>query len=114
MSTYPKITVLSTEIGRGSQDVYYTEVLRIESHTCQIRIRSDSYRFQCFATARVWSPAELRWNDASSIHYSQMSTEEGLAYGDPGRVNANSFSADRKILIDRLAALLAGGGKSTR
>ena len=107
MSTRPAIKVLHTEIGRGQQDVRYTEVLRIGPHICQICIQSDSHDFQCFAIANVWSREALCWNQASSIHYSQMRTETKLAYENAARLNASHFRADRTTLIERLSVLLA-------
>jgi hypothetical protein len=107
MSTRPAIKVLHTEIGRGGQDVFYTEVLRIGPHICQICIKSDSYDFQSFAVASVWSREALCWNEAASIHYSQMRTETKLAYEDANRLNASHFRADRTTLIEQLIVLLA-------
>jgi hypothetical protein len=76
MSTRPAIKVLRTEIGRGGQEVRYAEVLRIGPHTCQICIKSDSYDFQSFAVANVWSREALCWNKAASIHYSYAHRNE--------------------------------------
>lgn len=82
-------------------------MLRIGPHTCQICIKSDSYDFQSFAVANVWSREALCWNKASSIHYSQMRTETKLAYEDANRLSAGHFLADRTTLIERLRVLLA-------
>lgn len=112
MSTRPAIKIFHTEIGRGQQGVRYTEVLRIGPHICQICIRSDSFALQCFAVASVWSRAALCWNEASTIHYSQMSTDPKLAYEDADRQNASHFLADRQTLIERLTALLSDDGQS--
>jgi hypothetical protein len=110
MSTHPTLKVLDTEIRRGRQDVHYHEVVQVGPHTCHIHIRSDAYRQQCFAIARMWSRTKPHWNEAASIHYAQMSTEEGLAYS-AHEVNASHFRADRTVLVERLATLL--GGDST-
>lgn len=100
-----KARSVRTELGKGSQEYIYTEVLRLGPHTCRIEIMSDTYRFQCYAIAKVWSTTELRWNDVTSVHYSQMNTADGLIHSQAS-VGFDDFKVDRNRLLEQLRDIL--------
>jgi hypothetical protein len=102
------ITVLHVEIGKGRQDVNYSETLRIGDRKFRVRIKSDSYDFQCYARIEALDQAELKWNVVASIHHSAMKTRDGLAYVPNNSWNTPKwFKEDRDNLIDQVQDLLA-------
>jgi hypothetical protein len=105
MTDVSNIRVVRSEIAKGSETLIYTEILYIEDLVCQIEIASDFYRAQCHARATVWSDPPLKWSYVTSIPYSLMKTQEGLAYHVTVVCYAD-FKADRDELITRLLQVL--------
>lgn len=101
----PADKVLTDTIAKGQQDAIATRVLQLQTgHKVRLIVRSDSYSFQSYAHADVWSPATLSWNRIVNIHHSNMATAAGLCYGAP---NAHSFAKDMTSLLEQAKAILA-------
>lgn len=66
-------------------------------HTVRLRLRSDSYRDQCYAIAERWDGA--KWQPVYTIAPAGMATPEGLAYARPS-ATALSFRLDVEALLD--------------
>jgi hypothetical protein len=104
---------LSTEFSVAEQDVYYTEILTLKGnkeYKCKLEIRSNSYQFQSYARAYVWSQEALKWNLVDDIAYTNMTTKEGLGYyPDVKKSGAKflHFMADRDLLIQKLGTVLS-------
>lgn len=75
-----KPVLLEETVNAGRQDVIARRILSLGDFRVRLTIKSDSYQFQSFARAEVWNPATLSWNQVHSIHYSEMTTPEGLVY----------------------------------
>jgi hypothetical protein len=98
------------EFGKGKQSIDFVEIVSIGSDKCKIEIRSDSYKFQCYARIKIFNPIEKAWNALADIHHSQMNTREGLVYEpqyQTSRVSASTeFDLDRNALIERAKLIL--------
>jgi hypothetical protein len=92
---------VSSELGKGRQDVVYKEVVRFGDHTFKVAIRSDSYSFQSWAKVSRWDGSQ--WQIVHSIHYSSMTTQHG---GSKSLTKA-SFRKDRTELV-RVAREVCG------
>jgi hypothetical protein len=101
------MNTLHREIGYGQQDVDYTEIVTLDAHKLRIRIRSNSYRFQCFARIELWSG--VKWEPLGDVHYSRMGTPDSLAYYPEATKRAIPFSMferDRMALIAQARVVL--------
>lgn len=66
---------------KGRQDVNYKAAWTHSSGMkVRIRIKSDSYAFQSHAYLEAFSPTDQKWNRVADLHFSEMSTQEGLIY----------------------------------
>lgn len=87
MRTKPIAEPIHVEIAKGQQDFVYTGFFRTEDGLkVRIRIKRDSYAFQSYAIAEVWSITDARWNEVASIHYSKMVPSD--AYGKQSEFEA--------------------------
>lgn len=89
---------LNKEIGKGRQSVFYKETLEYKGKKLRIEIKSDSHRFQCYATVSLFGDSQ--WNQIDSIHYSRMKTEDSLVYRPNILPNEKDFKADRDRLVE--------------
>lgn len=87
-------------VTRSGQDVEAIQFLEIGAYRVELHIRSNAYKHQCHAHARVWHPNALKWNLVYSIPWGDMMTAESL-YARPEVAPVEAFAAD-------LARLLAG------
>ena len=85
-------------------------VLNIEDKSFKVRftVESDSYLFQCKATAEVFNPDTLEWNHIYNIHPDGMATPKGLCYkwGDEG-TDMKNFEKDVVTLKEMVKKILA-------
>ena len=88
---------LNKEVGQGRQSAIYKETLDHEGDKVRIEIKSDSYRFQCYARVSIFDGS--KWNQIDSIHHSRMKTEDGLVYRPNVLPNEKDFKADRDRLV---------------
>lgn len=113
-----KLKPLYEEHGKGSQDLTYEAVYSIASHwpagqakpvpkRVRIRIRRDSYDFQSYALAEVWSVALDKWEVIASIHYSQMISLADTYHS--GADKMRHHMGDVEILLRRAQQILGGG-----
>lgn len=96
---------LHTEIGKGQQDVVYTELLAFGLNKIKIVIRRDSYDFQSSAVAHVFDTGAQRWNPLAEVHYSKMATPMSIhiRHASPG---AELFTQDRNVLLKKVELIL--------
>lgn len=99
---------LHLEIGKGSQDVVYTELLAHQSHKLKIVIRRDSYDFQSAATIQVFDTGACRWNHLAELHYSKMLTPTKL-HVIPAGTDKSQFASDRDSLLRQAKLILCAG-----
>lgn len=103
--------IIKSEYGLGTQSVNFKEIRESdEGLKIQINIKSDSYDFQSHAIVSVFSPTELKWNNLSSIHFSEMQTPPKLYYhvppqGNPSVVSGH-FQSDIQQLVTEAEAVL--------
>lgn len=100
---------ISLDMSAGGQSATYIQMCRFFEHKVKFEIKSDSYQFQSYARAYVWSPVELKWNLVASIHHGVMKTETGLAYKPHcrnGKPLASDFAIDREELVRRVTEIL--------
>lgn len=100
---------LHTEIGKGQQDVVYTELLDHDSHKLKVVIRRDSYEFQSTATIQVFDTSARCWNPLAELHYSKMLTPTKL-HVMPGESDKRVFASDRDFLLHQAKLILGAGG----
>ena len=85
-------------------------VLNIEDKSFKVRftVKSDSYLFQCKATAEVFNPDTLEWNQIYNIHPDGMDTQKGLCYkrGNEG-ADMKNFENDVNTLKEMVKLILA-------
>ena len=102
-------TVISEHISKGRQSMNAERILALETGNRKIKIRflvrSDSYDFQSFARAEVFSPDALTWNPLASIPYSNMKTKIGLVH-QSGQVGLDAFEADLLTLLQQARAIM--------
>jgi len=99
---------LHLEIGKGQQDVVYTELLAHQSHKLKIVIRRDSYDFQSAATVQVFDTGARRWNTLAELHYSKMLTPTKL-HVMPSHSDKALFAKDRDSLLHQAKLILGAG-----
>jgi hypothetical protein len=82
------------------------ELWRVDpgSHTIRLRLRSDSYRVQCYAIAERWDGDA--WREVWSIAPAAMATPEGVAYLRDDRDRVDAFTGDILALLARVAEVL--------
>lgn len=103
----PKTTAITgLEIAKGRQSVNAQQIFSIGGAKIRVRIKSDAYDFQSYATAEVWSAESLSWNEVHSIQPANMATQHGLAY-KPTAPHAGDFLQDIDTLV-RVAAEVIG------
>jgi len=111
------IKTINSEIGKSRQGVSYTELLEInvdvfaprdaKKEKLRVRIYSDSYDFQSYAKAELYSPTRGEWSEIASRHYSQMGTPTKLAYlPDATGEKPAWFQIDRDYLVDLAIKIL--------
>lgn len=103
----PKANLLEEAINQGRQDVTARRILSLGDFNVRLTIRSDSYQFQSFARAEVWSQATLSWNQVHSTHYAEMATPEGLCHlpNEQG-LKINNFILDFNRLLTMVQQIL--------
>ena len=107
MSTKTKVTRIDRQVCKGRQDVILKEILKYGDLKLKVEIKSDSYRFQCYARISILDTQERKWNILHSIHYSNMQTPEKLVYSrEEGQWLAAKFSGDRNKLIKMAQELI--------
>lgn len=63
-------------VGRDGQNVNYDEGELVGEVKVRYRIHHDrSYARQSSAVAEVWSPGDLRWNEAAAYGYEQWAAD---------------------------------------
>lgn len=94
-----KLTVLDQTVSAGQQSVTATRVLDVGGKMLRFRVKSDSYDFQSYARAELWSRSDGKWNEVHSIPYGLMKTPHQLFYL-PNRsgVAIGRFEADLEQL----------------
>jgi len=103
-----QVTRLDVEIGKGSQDVIYTEIVRLydpPNPEAKVRftIKSDSYAFQSYARAHLFTNG--KWEHLCDIHFSQMKTPHQLYVAvDPYK--EGHFTLDRQRLLQMAIVIL--------
>lgn len=99
------VVSLNKTVSKSRQGILYSEIAK---HTAtgkklQIKIYSDSYDFQSYATIDIFNVAEDKWNRLESIHFSNMVTPHKLYYQLPVGVSPEAlsymFSNDRLMLV---------------
>lgn len=89
------------------QDVTLRYLLTHGDHKVRVTIRSNAYKAQCFATAEVWSPVELKWNKVVHLSGNQLQTEEGLCYRPAGSWDSElHFEEDYQAILAEVKFLL--------
>ncbi len=115
------VKTLDLEFSVGRQDVICTVLAQMGEHKLRLRLRSDSYKFQCHAYAEVLQKADgIKWERLVSIDHSNMATPEGLCYNiEMQRIRGEAtslqiqdavgrhFMLDRAELLRKAALLLA-------
>lgn len=98
----------------GQQSITRLEHLQFGEHKLRLTIKSDSYKFQSYATLEVLNKATMEWSKVVYRPHSDMVTQEGLVYrpdvqrmirGGPQLDFITFVSADRKWLLDAFKAL---------
>lgn len=99
---------LGKSIGIGNQYVIYDELILLNESGLKIKvtIKSDAYQQQSYANADVWSESDLKWNKVFSIHYSNMSTPEGLVYKQTYNLD-RFFTKDKDTLLSKAKKILS-------
>lgn len=96
-------TLMEETVNEGRQDVIARRILSLGDFKVRLTIKSDSYQFQSFARAEVWNPATLSWNQVHSLHYTEMTTPEGLChYPNKSGLKITHFTRD----FDRLLTMV--------
>lgn len=101
-------TVISQEIGDArDQDVNYKEVLRLKfagdpAHKLRVRIRSNSYDFQCYSVVERWDGA--KWHQVHKLQ--ERKTQVGMARRRRDYRN-DEFAKDRDELVRVAKEVLA-------
>ena len=103
------------KVVKGRQDVICKGLFKHKESGIKVRIsvRSDSYQFQSHAYLEAFSPTEQKWNRVVSLHFSEMTTVEGVIYmpafqgNKPVPVGAVShFSDDVNSLLNQYDNLM--------
>jgi hypothetical protein len=87
----------------------YQFLTKIEDIPVKVSIRRDSYDFQSYARAYVWSDEGMEWRLAASLPYEDMDTLDLPAYVDDGR-DWRYFEADEAALLEEVRWILTGKG----
>ena len=99
------LKTLHLDIGKGSQDVIYKELIDLDGFKLRIAIRSDSYSEQCYAKIEIFDVVSLCWNLLADIHSSLMKTPEKLKY-TPNYGSTSLFAPDRASLLNQAVSIL--------
>ena len=103
-----KVDTISQEIGDArDQDVNYKEVLRLTftgdpAHKLRVRIRSNSYDFQCYSIIDRWDGA--KWHQVHALQV--RTTQVGMARRGQNYRN-DEFAKDRDELVRVAKEVLA-------
>lgn len=98
----------SSIISKDDQNVILTELYRTtELHRLRVRIRSNSYKFQCFAIVEKWDGD--KWQEVWHIEPSSMETREGLCYRQH---STKDFTADVYTLLTHVSMVLRMGDEA--
>ena len=97
MSLLDTITVISKELTKESQDVFFNTIVNCNGFRLNINICSNVYASQCYARVSVWSATTMQWNKIYHIPHSAMNTGQKLSYEKS--CNENHFKRDRDTLI---------------
>ncbi len=100
------VYTLDKKISMGRQSVSYQELLDYNGKRICIKIKSDSFEFQCYAKVEVYSMYTDSWNLLYSVPYSNMRTPNSLVYKKNVSLD-NSFEEDRIELL-KLAIQVLG------
>ena len=96
---------LDVSISLDDSDVNFVALLAVAGHKVRLRIRSNSYDFQCYAYADAWSKSDLRWQNIGDIGHGSMQTPSGL-YVRKDWSSRTHFEADARRLLEIVATVL--------
>jgi hypothetical protein len=115
MPTNKLFTNIDRKVSRGRQDVTLLQFATVGAHKVRIEVKSDSYKFQCYAHLSVLDKEKMAWNPVVHIPHGQMHTPEGVCYQPDARevtahnqstLAAKYFGADVNELIRIYKALI--------
>ena len=99
------LKTLHLDIGKGSQDVIFKELIDLDGFKLRISIRSDFYVEQCHAKIEIFDVGSFCWNHLADIHSSLMRTHEELKH-TPNYRNISLFARDRASLLNQAVSIL--------
>jgi hypothetical protein len=85
--------VIVESVSKGDQDVNYQLIEVVDGQKLKFDLRSNSYKFQCYARVYVWNVAAQDWHLVHHIFPLQMQTADKLCYGQGVRTPAD-FAKD--------------------
>lgn len=96
----------SRRVWSGQQDRNIEVTGDVCGYPVRLRIRVDSYDFQSYGRAEVFSPSGVCWNEVSSIPGQMLGC---LKTAGPYKrdFSERAFDGDLKTLEDEVAAVLA-------
>ena len=103
--------ILNSTIAKGKQDVILDSIYEHLDHKLRVKIRSESYMFQCLAYIEIFT--DNGWKNLHSIHYGIMNTPKGLYYKPGLEGLLPYFSEDVETLL-HCAELILGGSECGR
>lgn len=105
-------TTLNFTIAKERQGVLFKETIQhnASGKKLLVKIYSDSYNFQCYATIDIYDPANVKWNRLDFIPFSNMKTPDKLVYQIPHGGSAMAlqpmFKDDRHTLLTNAKQIL--------
>ena len=97
-------TLLRSDLTKGGQSVLLTQLFQMGAHKLRVRIKSDSYREQCYCVIERWDSAE--WREVYRVDAHGMKTPDKLVY-DSGDIMPKFFD-DVAQLIHAARLVLLG------
>lgn len=108
MANINKLNEQFAATGQTKSSLLAERIYRLEEgeqkFKVRIRIKSDSYDFQSYAIAEVYSPHTLSWNELDKIPYGNMRTPAKLAYKTGATIK--EFEGDFDTLLERAKIIL--------
>ena len=92
------LQIVDSQLSCGRDDVDLVQLYQFENKSFRLRLRSNSYKIQCFAVAEMWTPQG--WVEVWTLQPAFMSTKEGLCYDK--NVSANNFARDMATLLTKI------------
>lgn len=80
MATTKTFKIMDKQVTMGRQDVTLTILATFGTDKVRFNLKSDSYVFQSYARAEVWSTSLMKWNEVASLRGEEMTTKAGLCY----------------------------------